>query len=132
MSRVCTGINVANCTAAVAQQAIPIVTEAIVTAQKVTDLLNIATTISGYCAPFAVFVPLEVLCYPFLIALNLGGITSDINTITADVSDIIARAPVLQQNIQTCSAVVENATTAVNNLIGNIQQCVNTYVSSTA
>ena len=130
MSLVCTASSVYNCTATVVQTATPMVSDAIDTATKLIDLSNKVTTITATCIPAGATLVLAVPCVLLQAVLVGSTVVDDINVITSDVKDFIARAPGLKQEIQSCSAVVQNATANVNNLIGQIQSCVNTYVNS--
>jgi len=125
-----TGINVANCTASVVLTAAPMVTDGVQIATSLIDLNNKATLIVATCIPAGATFVLAAPCVVVQALLVMNGVISDISTITTDVNDIIAKAPGLQQQIQSCSAVVQNATSNVNNLLGTIQTCINTYVSS--
>jgi hypothetical protein len=131
VARVYTGSNVLSCTAAVVQKAAPIAMDAVEIATKLIDLNNKVTTIAVLCIPTGVTVVAAVPCVLLQALFVAGDVIKDINIITNDVNDIIANAPALKQEIQSCAKVVQIATTNVNNLIGTIQTCVNTYVSST-
>jgi len=120
---------VTDCTAAVLLTAAPIVLDAVQITTSLMDLNNKVTFVSATCVPFGATLVLAVPCVVLATLWVSNSVINDITTITTDVNDIVARAPGLQQQIQSCSAVVQNATTAVNNLLGTIQSCVNTYVS---
>jgi len=120
---------VLTCTAAVVQTAAPIVQDAIQTAVSLADLSSKVTGIAALCLPAGATLVLAVPCVVLQAVLVSGSVFNDITVITTDVNDIIAKAPVLIQEIQACSAEVQNATANVYNLLGQIQTCVNNYVS---
>jgi aspartyl/asparaginyl beta-hydroxylase (cupin superfamily) len=130
MSHVFIGSNVANCTAAVVQQAVNIFSDALQIYTSFQDLSNKAAFITATCIPAGTTFVLAVPCVLLEAALVAGSVITDINTITTEVNDIRSKAPALRAEIQSCSAVVRNATTNVNNLLNTIETCVNNFVSS--
>ena len=130
MSRVFTASNVITCTAAVVEQAAPILSDAVQIYKGLQDMGNKAAFITATCIPAGATFVLAAPCVLLQAVLVAGKVVNDITTITTGVNDIITKAPALKQEIQSCSATVRNATTDVNDLLKTIESCVNNFVSS--
>jgi hypothetical protein len=131
MARVFTGSNVTTCIAAVVLQAIPILEDAFQIYSKLQDLSNEALIITDTCIPAGTTFVLAVPCVLLEAALAASSVVNDVTNIITDAKDINAKAPAFEQEIQSCSAVVRNATTDVNNLFKTMETCVNNFVSTT-
>ena len=109
-----------SCTGAVVQEAAPVVSSAAEIAAKLAD-------VNGKVA-VCLSTGVSVL---WCLALDVVPMYYDITAIMGEYNNIIQEWPGLIQEIQSCSAKVQQAETDVFNLLDKIETCVNTYVSST-
>ena len=129
MLHVCTGSEFLSCTSNVALKVAPILLDAIDVVGQLVGVSSKVTSITATCGTLSV---LAVPCVIFQAALSLQDFISYAKHIIADVQDIEAKIPALEQEIQTCSAAVQTTKSNVNNLVQQIENCVNNYVSSAA
>jgi len=120
------------CVSSVEAKAEPIIEDIIDTVQKVTDLGSEVAGIVAKCAPSGANFITAIPCIVAEAIKISSKADDDISKIIEDVKDIIDKAPGLKQELDSCYAEVQSASSNIAQLIEEIDKCIEDYTSTAA